>query len=447
MRHLLTLSIATLSSVLFLGCGSDSNPASIDAGAGIDATVIVDASLPPDAAPDASICMGDNDCETGRCQSDGSCSCPMTADIPPVFPWQRQVGAPLLVPGQVHGDGTNFLIADPSALYNEAEGKWQVWYAASRGECFTCENSAVIELAESSDGIAWTVAEDVALNLSGTGWDAIRSETPDVIVDPNAIPSRRYAMAYSGADVMLPLGFPNYNIGIAFSPDGKNFTRVSAAESGQAEDGLVLTELVAFPNNMQVNGGVVADPTLALIDGTYHMWFSSFGCADGDTCANILEFGISHATSIDAVHWIPDTANPVIVGGEQPSAIWNPNDCRFEMWMTRKAQGDDDGIPATFNPTLGSFRAVSEDGSSWTVESQRDFTWDNQAGGEQLGLLTGVDVALRGLERVLFYVGMGTDSVPPGFFIPVQQSFDKAGFVPGTFGLGMARQAVSSSSE
>ncbi len=108
------------------------------------------------------------------------------------------------------------------------------------------------------------------------------------------------------------------------------------------------------------------------------------------------------------------------------------------MWFTRDAPGEEDAIPATFNPSAGTFRATSVDGTTWTVDEARDFPWDMSAPGEELGLLTGVDVALRGAERVLFYVGMGTQQIPKGAAIPVQTSFNKAGFVPGTFGLGVA---------
>lgn len=436
-------SIGVLGLLTCLGCGSGDNAETVDASIRVDAGVGPDSAVTDAATPDAGICTSDDQCENGRCQSAGDCACPIPEDIPAPSSWQRTPGSPLLLPGHSHQDGTSFLLADPSALFDESSQSWKLWYAASRGDCFTCENDAVVELAESSDGISWTVQEAVSLGLSGIGWDAIRTETPDVIVDPNAVPERRYVMAYAGADQMLPLGFPNYNIGVAFSADGKTFTRVSASESPHSEEGFVLSEIDTFPIKLGATGGVVADPTLVLVDGVYHMWFSSFACADGDVCAEILEFGISHATSNDAVNWTADPANPVLEGGEQPSVIWNSQDCRFEMWMTKKAMGDGDGIPSTFNPTLGTVRAVSEDGSTWITDSERDFVWDESVSGEELGLLTGIDVAMRGAERVLFYVGMGTDSIPSGFFIPVQTSFDPAGFVPGTFGLGLATQAPS----
>ena len=203
---------------------------------------------------------------------------------------------------------------------------------------------------------------------------------------------------------------------------------------------MVLSETDVFPALPEVTGGVVADPTLALVDGTYHMWFSSFGCGDGDTCADIRTFGVSHATSTDAINWTPDPANPVVFGAEQPSVLWNAQDCQFEMWFARDAEGEEDAVPSTFNPSLGTFRATSQDGSTWTVDESRDFVWDGTEAGEDLGLLTGVDVAQRGRERVLFYVGMGTHQVPDGHFIPVQTSHNSDGFVPGVFGLGLAMQ-------
>ena len=402
----------------FIGCGND-NPTARDAGG----------------------CKNNSDCELGHCQPDGSCVCPASGSAPAPAPWTRTAGAPLLVPGQSHVDGQNFLLADPSALYERDSDSWRLWYAASRGlEFISSDNRAVIEVAESNDALSWSVQEAVALDLSGVGWDAIRTETPDVIIDPAAPAARRYIMAYSGADVILGLGFPNYNVGIAFSADGKTFTRVPANESPHGEAGFVLREQDAFPALPTVNGGVVADPTLVLHDDVYHIWFSSFGCGDGDTCADIRAFGVSHATSTDAIHWIADPANPVVAGAEQPSVLWNHRECQFEMWFTKDAPGEEDAIPSTFNPSAGTFRATSADGTSWTVDTTRDFVWDGSEPGEDLGLLTGVDVALKEEQRILFYVGMGTMAVPPGFFIPVQTSFDVAGFVSGTFGLGLATQ-------
>src|SRR5205085_1805882 len=135
-----------------------------------------------------------------------------------------------------------------------------------------------------------------------TAWDHTNAETPTVIYNPAAPADRRYLLVYSGAAGTFPYpgyAFKNYAIGAAFSADGVTFTRVSAAESPHGKAGLVLTGKDAFP---LVTDGIVADPELALVNGVYHLWFSSFACT-GAQCETQTDFGVSHATSPDGVHW------------------------------------------------------------------------------------------------------------------------------------------------
>ncbi len=271
-------------------------------------------------------------------------------------------------------------------------------------------------------------------------WDSARTETPDVIHVPSAPEGRQYILAYSGGETLLAGGYYNYRIGIAFSADGVNFERLPAEESPYGEAGMAFAPQDAFPALDGINGGVVADPVLLYKDGLYHLWFSSLACTDGEVCdAGVLAFGIGHATSTDAIHWVASADNPVVVGGEQASVAWDPYDCVFEMWFTLDEDEDKVDIPSTFSAAKGFWRAESPDATTWTIDPVRDFVWDEQEASEDLGLLTGVDVVRVGRELRLFYVGMTTTSLPSDeVYIPVQTWFDDLGFVQGTFGLGFA---------
>ena len=388
---------------LFLGCGGNTNPQN------------------PDSAPpvDAAACTPDNP--------------------PPQQPWTRAPGAPHLVPGQSTPDGTTYLVADPSALFDEAASAWKVWYSGARGACFSCPYAHVIEYAHSSDGRAWTTETTAALRAPATGWDSMALETPDVVIHPDASADRRYVMAYAGGED-THLGFANYQLGVAFSADGRTFARISAAESPYGQAGLALIMTDAFPSH-NVLDGVLADPTLLLRDGVLHVWMSSYGCSTAGCSGpgNVPVFGISHATSTDGIHWTPSSTNPVLEGAQQPTVLWNAASCHYEMWFRRDTTEEQNMIPADFNGLFGAWRATSPDGVSWTVDATRDFFWDGDQTGEELGLLTGVDVSQGNGETRLYYVGMTTTDVPSNdVFVPVHTWYDPAGFVNATFGLGYA---------
>ena len=283
---------------------------------------------------------------------------------PPVLPadgWARDA-APILTAGAWGADGLqDHSIADPDVLYDPAEGIWHVWYQTARGKKYVSdENVMVIRHAHSADpGADWIVDPQPALELpeDRTAWDATHSETPSVVYDPAAPADRRYKMYYSGASRMLDLGFPDYQIGLAISSDGRTFSRLPESESPYGRAGLVLQVKDALPDLPSLAGGVVADPEIQLIDGRYHLWFSSFA---HDPKNKILAFGISHAASEDGIHWVPSPGNPVPslrnaqnAGGQQPSAAWNPVRGFWEMWFTSDADEERKGIPSSFNPAAG----------------------------------------------------------------------------------------------
>jgi hypothetical protein len=373
---------------------------------------------------------------------------------PPGLPadgWIRD-SAPILTAGMRGNDGLlDLSIADPDALYDPATGVWHLWYQSGRAKEYTSgENRMIIRHAQSSDPSAdWVVDPQPALELpqDPSSWDATHSETPSVVYDPAAPADRRYKMYYSGASRMLDLGFPDYQIGLAISADGRSFRRLPESESPYGLAGLVLRVEDALPDVADLAGGVVADPEVQLIDGIYHLWFSSFA---HDAKNNFLAFGISHALSEDGIHWIPSPGNPVPslrnvqnAGGQQPSVSWNSVRVRWEMWFTSDTDDEKEGIPSTFNPALGFWMAASADGITWAVDygAARDVYWRPDSPYEEYGLLTGAEVAIVDGVRHLFYTGWGGVNVPDGFLVPVR---DRRGFVPAVLSL---IQAVKDSGE
>jgi hypothetical protein len=327
-------------------------------------------------------------------------------------------------------------VADPDVLYDAQSGTWYMWYQAGRARNYTADDiHMVIRYLHSTDGSSWIVEPEPVLTLpeDDAAWDADYTETPSVVVDPHAPEDRRYKMYYSGASEDHPLGFPRYHIGLAISSDGRTFHRIPAEESPYGEAGLVLQVAEGLPDVEGLADGVVADPEVRLIDGVYHLWYSSFA---NDENGDFLAFGISHATSSDGIHWAPSPNNPIPslrnddnVAGQQPSVAWNPVLERWEMWFTSDTDEEVEQIPSTFNPALGFWMATSQDALEWEVDysAPRDLYWSPDSVYEEHGLLTGAEVAIVDGTRHIYYTGWGSEGVPEGFIVPVRDGRD---FVP-----------------
>ncbi len=368
---------------------------------------------------------------------------------PPTLPtdtWKRDP-TPILTAGARRDGLLDIAIGDPDVLYDKDTGMWHLWYQTGRASSYTSsDNRMVIRHAQSKDaGSNWMVDSEPALTLpeDSSAWDANYSETPSVVYDPNAPADRRYKLYYSGASGMHPLGFPDYQIGLAISADGRNFTRIPASESPYHQAGLVLRAADALPDVKNLAGGIVADPEVQLIDGIYHLWFSSFA---NDADNRFLAFGISHATSADGIHWkaspnnpIPSLRNSDNAGGQQPSVAWNSELERWEMWFTSDTDKETAQIPSAFNPSLGFWRATSKDAITWEVDysAPRDVYWRPASLDENNGLLTGGEVVIVDGIRHLFYTGWGSVNVPEGFIVPVR---DSRKYVPAVLNLIHATQ-------
>jgi hypothetical protein len=295
--------------------------------------------------------------------------------------------------------------------------------------------------------VTWTVddAPVFTANPDTMAWDHTHSETPTVVYNPDAPADRRYLLMYSGSQGLFPhpgYNFQHYSIGAAFSADGKTFTRVPAAQSPHGKDGLVLTGKQVYPGALDA---LVADPELVLVNGVYHLWFSSFACKDTN-CATTTDFGIGHATSTDGVHWavletpvrsLLRASADTKTGGQQPSVVYDADHCRYELWLTSDVGTENDAQPVEFNNTMGVYKAESNDGITWSLNYNRarDLQWSQTEPGEHLGLLTGIDVAQNTTGRLMLYVGFDDQNVPSGFALPDRTA---QGFRSGVMTLNVA---------
>jgi hypothetical protein len=351
----------------------------------------------------------------------------------PASPWQRYPHNPIIVPGfAVRPRGpVGVHMTDASVLYDDEDQRWKMWFATGWTEGATPRTG--IKYAESRDGIAWTLDPGLALEPgpARAAWDYTNTDTPSVIKDPLARPDRRYMLWYAGGNSTrrtIGRGFPYYQIGLAFSRDGRRFTRVPAAESPYAWAGLVLVVQHAFPALPQVKDGVLTDPEVVRRGGIYHMWFS--GLAQNDRGMTVTK-GIGHATSRNGVSWKASRKNPLpslmrehpIAPSSQPSVIWNPRKAAFEMWYTNDR---DEELKRFASETRefaasGYWYASSTNGVDWTTlhGRGRDFRWDRRNAAEHYGLITGAEVVWRRGEYRMYYNALGTSRAARSWPQPV----------------------------
>lgn len=389
-------------------CSAPDPELAADAASGEDADTALDAA-PADDARIAALC-----------------------GVSPGTAWKRCATNPLVqgMRPAVEPGRTEWTQADPTVLYDPSDRLWKAWWSTvTFTDCsrITSEREIHVKYADSADGLTWRIQADPVLrsHRSPGDWDYSTVETPTVIRVPGAPPARRFAMIYAGGNdaALQILGQTGWQLGVAFSPDGKHFTRLSAAESpyaGRATpfasiEGLALLASDAFPGVANVHRGIVADPEVLWYGGVYHLYFSSVAVdASGAYVANT--YGISHATSTDLIHWTAALNNPIpaLIGGGQPTILADGN--QLTMYFGQDSDADRATIPSALFSTLGFWRATSPDGTTWTRASSttRDFTWLPTNTAEDLGLLNGAAVA-RGPDNLvrLYYSGWGTRVRPP----------------------------------
>lgn len=389
-------------------------------------------------APDAGDAQGQPDGQIA--ESGAEADAPDAAEPDPCGPlgpaFARCAQNPLYTAGRKHPDGRlELFVADPSFLYDEDEHKWKAWWQSPLSEDYLAQDIATAILyAESDDGLTWTVQDEpvLAAKRDPADWDYDSLETPTVIKVPGNPPQRRYVMFYSGgnyAAVQSPIaGYVWYQIGVAFSADGRSFERLPASESpyaGQTTpyqniEGLLMLGRDAFPGMSGVYDGLVADPDVVIVDGTWHLHFSSMPV---DESYAPLDFGISHATSPDGLHWTMSQDNPVWVG-MQPSVVWDDVAARFELYYNGDSDAEKGAAPSQFNPSVHVSHATSSDGDSFVASSPiHVLDWDASNDYEEYGWLTGADAVLRPDGFWLYFTGFSSVNPPPNFYVPANHGW------------------------
>lgn len=402
------------------------------------------------------------------------------ADAPavPAFPcgpaltsaWTRCAGNAIVRPGRTFADGNLELsIGDPDVMWDADDRRWKAWWSSGSAPTPTSPNTQVhIMYAESPDGIAWDVQLEPVLRSGDDplNWDNSKVETPTVVKVASNPPERRYVMFYAGGnDVDYPftasLAYTWYQLGVAFSADGKHFTRMPAAESPYTVagsgfrklDGLLLLARDAFPPALGAANGVVADPEVAFDGSTYHLMFSSL--ATTTDRESYLAFGIGGATltSLDPPRLAIGATNPVLPGAAQPSVIRVGD--TFELYAVYDSAEELALVPSTFNPYYGLWKHASPDLVTFTAQpASHDVSMADGPAEESYGWVKAGDVVYEGGIRRFYYPTFRSDAVPPGFFCPVKHgsvsplppgSIENIGggqdVVPGIIALSVAARA------
>ncbi len=366
------------------------------------------------------------------CGGGGDSSSPAAVTPAPPTGWQRSALNPVLTPALAPAPATTYevSIADPSVMFDSSDGLWKAWYSATIFDTAIAGDPGrvVIKYADSSDGVHWTAQAAPVISSRGasTDWDYTQVETPSVVLnpDPRAPADHRFMLFYSGGNTVSDAtagrparsGFPYYSIGLAWSADGKAFTRDAPGVGGKP--GLLLTGAAVLGGIPGYFDGLVADPEVVVRDGALMVWCSSYA---EDGARDPLAFGVSHGRSTDGHTWTYPTTNPLsslykagaLAGGEQPAVLFDPLGNRFDMWFKNDTAAERLLIPTDFFTAYGFWHATSPDGITWTPHySERDFAWEPARDYETYGLLTGCSVVRRDGIDHLFYSAWGTHRIP-----------------------------------
>jgi len=218
--------------------------------------------------------------------------------------------------GLINIENLTSSVGHPCVIYDEhgfggTPYTYQMWFWNGNVAQGTLNN---IYQTFSTDGMNWTtptlITQDPNFPLTDgiTGSYFQQLYGPGfVIYNPNAsndflMPyTYRYVMFFdaSGAG-LVPGNNAQEEIGLAYSSDGLHWIRYGN-----------VPVLIPSGNASDWDGLFMFRPSIILVNGTYHMYYSG---SNGDqTLGTNFAHGLGHATSQDGINWVKDPTNPTFI--------------------------------------------------------------------------------------------------------------------------------------
>ena len=221
------------------------------------------------------------------------------ATSPDGLTWTKHPNNPIFT-----GDSTGFdayMVADPQVVY--ANGTWTLYYAGQPTPPPFPNGLQIGRATASAPAGPWTRDTNPILTLGSSGeWDS-------GFIEPNTIlqTENGFIMYYSGGQNFL--SGTGFMIGMATSPDGLNWTKYDDPATLNApyaeSDPILMTGMPgSWDSGMSWEGQVRHTPC------GWEMYYSG--------ATNLSESSIGYATSLDGIHWLKDSANPIYEATDDP---------------------------------------------------------------------------------------------------------------------------------
>ncbi|MBN2730548.1 MAG: T9SS type A sorting domain-containing protein [Bacteroidales bacterium] len=262
--------------------------------------------------------------------------------------WTKYPSNPVFTPGPAFYDIV--AVGQPSVIM--VDDTFRMYYSAVGGD-MKCR----IGYAWSLDGINWTKHTDMVINTGFSGaWDSEWLDTPEIVKVDSGYLCYFYGDSI-GYDTSLTHneGATHSAIGVAYSPDGINWTKSPA------------NPVFTRGNYGEWDGTWVESPAVLRDENTGElmMWYNGV-----DTTTWKIQIGL--ATSSDGINWTKYAGNPVLQDGNwgeyddmwlgTPAVIYKTD--HFEMWYSSAASADYNTATHKFD-TLRICFAYSDDGVNW----------------------------------------------------------------------------------
>lgn len=289
--------------------------------------------------------------------------------------WIDYSGNPVHTP--VGNKYDNYGIAQPALL--KENNKYLMWYMADAGNAIK-----YVFLAESFDGITWTLAQSTPVLLPGEpgSWDSWAVHPGAVIKEGNIF--RMYYVAWSNPDL-------NWNIGLATSRDGLNWEKYPEP---------VLYGTVGWEYQ-------IASSSILKTGNTYLLYY--YGISPSK------EVAVGVAASLDGIEWEKNVNNPVLI----PELEWEG---RGVFYSSVIKDGSSFKMVYMNKSANGFGMASSEDGINWIKSLSNPFFTAENTSNHWAYDIAYPYLLKKGNEYRIYYSGMGSNS--NGYYIGFLKKID-----------------------